>query len=157
MKIYNLNCPIGTTIAVKTVQMIGRSGVMKKTLICIAGVICLLAAITLAADKPAAKTDSPVVLKTNVVKTAKMNARGKVVEISDKAIRIERSIKGNVEIVEFALEKPVQDIMVGDAVKIDYSEKGGKLTASRVAKPGVVKPAKNGFKPEKEKPASALQ
>jgi hypothetical protein len=130
---------------------------MKKALICITGGILLLAAIAFAADKPAAPSNSSTALKTSAVKTAKMNARGKVVEISDRSVKIERSIKGNAEIMEFALEKPAEDIAVGDAVKIDYSVKEGKLTASRVAKPVVVKPAKNGVKPAKEKSASDMK
>jgi hypothetical protein len=134
------------------------SQLMKKTLVCMAGVICLLAAFAVAADKPVKESNQGVVLKATNVKTAKMNARGKVVEISDKAIKIERSIKGNVEIMEFALEVPVKDIAVDDSVKIDYSVKDGKLTAARVAKPGPVKnPGKNGSKQVKEKPASATK
>ena len=112
---------------------------MKKTLVCMTGVIFLLAAFAYAADKPATEANQGVVLKTINVKMAKMNARGKVVEISDKAVKIERSIKGNVEIMEFALENPVQGIAVNDSVKIDYSVKDGKLTAARVAKLGAVK------------------
>lgn len=131
---------------------------MKKTLVCLTGVICLWAAIAYAADKTATETNQGVVLKTTSVKAAKMNARGKVVEISDKAIKIARSIKGDIEIMEFALENPTKDIVVNDSVKIDYSIKDGKLTASRVAKPGAVKnPAKNGIKQIKEKPASATK
>jgi len=131
---------------------------MKKTLLCLTCVICLLAAFAYAADKTATETNQGVVLKTTNVKTAKMNARGKVVEISDKAIKIERNIKGNAEIMEFALENPAKDILVNDSVKIDYSVKDGKLTASRVAKPGTLKnPVKNGTKQIKEKPASAMK
>ncbi|PKN18464.1 MAG: hypothetical protein CVU71_13300 [Deltaproteobacteria bacterium HGW-Deltaproteobacteria-6] len=130
---------------------------MKKTLVCMAGVICLLAAFALAADKPATVSNQGAVLKTTNVKTAKMNARGKVVEISDKAIKIERGIKGNLEIMELALENPVQDIAVNDSVKIVYSVKDGKLTASRVAKLGAKNPGKNGIKQSKEKPASAAK
>ncbi|MEE9912197.1 MAG: hypothetical protein K4571_10800 [Deltaproteobacteria bacterium] len=131
---------------------------MKKALIGIAGLICLLAAFAYAADQPATNSNQSAVLKANNVKTAKMNARGKVVEISDKAIKIERSIKGNVEIMEFALENPAQSITVNDAVKIDYSVKDGKLTAARVVKLSPVKNAgKNGAKQPKEKPASAAK
>lgn len=131
---------------------------MKKILVCIIGVVCLLAVFAFAADKPATETNQNAVLKTTNVKTAKMNARGKVVEISDKAIKIERSIKGNAEIMEFALENPAQNIMVNDSVKIDYSVKDGKLTASRVAKLRTVKNSgKNGTKQTKEKPASATK
>lgn len=122
------------------------------------GVICLLAAFAFAADKPATESNQGAVLKTTTVKMAKMNARGKVVEISDKAIKIERSIKSNVEIMEFALEEPLKDIVVNDSVKIDYSVKDGKLTASRVAKLVAVKnTGKTGTKQAKEKPASATK
>ncbi len=126
---------------------------MKKALVCIAGLICVLAAFSYAADKPATKATQGAVFKT-----AKMNASGKVVEISSTAIKIERNIKDNAEIMEFALENPVQDIVVNDSVKIDYSVKDGKLTASRVAKPGAVKNSgKNVPKQTKEKPASAMK
>ena len=126
---------------------------MKKALVCVAGLICVLAAFSYAADKPTTKATPSAVFKT-----AKMNASGKVVEISSTAIKIERNIKDNAEIMEFALENPVQDIVVNDSVKIDYSVKDGKLTASRVAKPGTVKNSgKNGPKQTKEKPASAIK
>jgi hypothetical protein len=36
--------------------------------------------------------------------------------------------------MEFALEKPSTGIVINDAVKIEYTEKDGKLTASRVSK-----------------------
>jgi len=131
---------------------------MIKKLVCLTGVICLLTTFAYAADNPVTQANQGAVLKTTSVKTAKMNARGKVVEISDKAIKIERSIKGNAEIMEFALENPAQDIVVNDSVKIVYSVKDGKLTASRVAKLGAVKNSgKNGTKQEKEKPASAAK
>ena len=138
--------------------MIGRSPLMKKALVCIAGVICLLAVFAVAADKPVKESNQGVVLKTTNVKTAKMNARGKVVEISDTAIKIERSIKGNVELMEFALDAPVTDVAVNDSVKIAYTIKDGRLTAARVAKLGALKgPGKNGIKQEKEKPASVTK
>jgi hypothetical protein len=130
---------------------------MKKTLACIVGLICLLAAFTYAADKTATEANQAITLKTTNVKTAKMNARGKVVEISDKAIKIERSIKGNLEIMEFALENPVPDIAVNDSVKIDDSVKDGKLTAARVVRPAAKSSGKNGTKQSKEKPASVTK
>ncbi len=131
---------------------------MKKTLVCIAGVICVLAAFAFAADTPVKEANQGVAPKQANVKTAKMNARGKVVEISDKAVTIERSIKGNVEKMQFALENPVKDIAVNDSVKIDYSVKDGIMTAARVAKPGADKAAvKSGIKQTQEKPASATK
>ena len=123
---------------------------MKKVLVCAIGLVFLLAVFAFAAEKPGAHSAQKVVSKT-----ATMNARGKVVEISEKAVRIERSIKGSVEVMEFALENPAADIAVNDFVKIDYTIKDGKLTASRVAKPKAEKNyRKNGSKQVKEKPAA---
>lgn len=123
---------------------------MKKVLVCATGIVCLLAVFAFAADKTVAPSTKSV-----FPKTATMNARGKVVEISEKAVRIERSIKGSVEVMEFALENPAADIAVNDFVKIAYTIKDGKLTASRVAKPKAEKNyRKNGSKQVKEKPAA---
>ncbi|MGA9108656.1 MAG: hypothetical protein ACLPSL_16410 [Smithella sp.] len=105
---------------------------MTKVLGCIVGAIFLLSTLAFAVDKPASPTSDPI--KTNISKAAKMHARGKVIEISDEAIKVERTVKGQVEIMEFALEKPVKNMIVNDFVKIDYMEKDGKLIASRVAK-----------------------
>ncbi|MEN6508053.1 MAG: hypothetical protein ABFD63_04610 [Smithella sp.] len=130
----------------------------KKTLACITVILCLLAALAFAVDKPVEESSQGVVLKSTNVKAPKMNARGKVVEISDTAIKIERRIKGTIEVMEFSLENPAQNITVNDSVKIDYSVKDGKLTASRVAKPKTGKNSGNtGTKQTKEKPASAAK
>jgi hypothetical protein len=53
--------------------------------------------------------------------------------------------------MEFALEKPVKNIIVNDSVKIDYIENDGKLIASRVAK---VIFKKNEINPAEAKSAS---
>jgi len=106
---------------------------MKKVLWYLAGSIFLLSTLAFAIDK----AESPVKVdpvKTNIVKGAKMHATGKVIEISDASIKIERTVKGDVETMEFTLEKPVKNIIISDSVKIDYMEKDGKLIASKVAK-----------------------
>ena len=105
---------------------------MKKAL-CIVGLIFVLSTFAFAVDRPAStiRTDT---VNTNIVKAAKMHATGKIIEISDEAVKIERTVKGDVETMEFALEKPAKNIKVNDSVKIDYVEKEGKLIASRVAK-----------------------
>jgi len=119
---------------------------MKKALWYVVGTVFLLSTLAFAADKavPPAKAD-PV--KTNIVKAAKMHATGKIIEISDESVKIERTVKGDVETMEFALEKPVKNIIINDSVKIDYMEKDGKLIASRVAKVT--------FKKKEIKPAEA--
>jgi hypothetical protein len=123
---------------------------MKKALWYIVGTVFLLSTLAFAADK-AVSPAKAVPVKTNIVKAAKMHATGKVIEISDESIKIERTVKGDVETMEFALEKPVKNIIVSDSVKIDYLEKDGKLTASRVAK---VTFKKKEIKPAEVKPVS---
>ena len=123
---------------------------MKKALWYIVGAVLLLSTLAFAADRAASPVKVDPV-KTNIVKAAKMHATGKVTEISDESIKIERIVKGDAETMEFALEKPVKNIIVSDSVKIDYMEKDGKLIASRVAK---VSFKKKEIKPAEIKPAS---
>ena len=124
---------------------------MKKALIYIVGVAFLLSAIAFAADNPASNATKADPVKVIPVRIAKMNATGKVIEISDKTIKIERTVKNNVETMEFILDKPIENIIVNDAVKIAYIEKDGRLLASRVAK---ITPKKAGGKETAaEKPA----
>jgi hypothetical protein len=106
---------------------------MKRSLVYIVGVAFLLSALAFAADKPATNATKVEQAKT-AVKSAKMNATGKVIEISDSSITIERTVKGNAETMEFVLEQPAENVAVDDSVKIAYVEKNGKLLASRVVK-----------------------
>ena len=107
---------------------------MKKTLWYIAGGVFLLSALAFAADKPISDTIKANAVKTNTIKAAKMNATGKVIEISDESIKIERTVRGNVEAMQFALENPTENIVVNDTVKIAYINQDGKLVAHRVVK-----------------------
>ena len=111
----------------------------KKTLVCAIAVSFVIAAFALAADSPVKTVNQGTAIKHTTVKAAKMNARGKVVDISEKAITIERTIKGNVEKMEFALENPITGVAVNDSVKIVYSSKEGVLTVSKVLKSGTEK------------------
>jgi len=119
---------------------------MKKALLYLVCTFFLLSTVAFAADKPASpvKADS---VKKELVKATRMQAKGKVIEISDESIKIERTVKGDVETMEFALDKPVENISVNDSVRITYIEKDDKLAASRVAKVN--------FKKKEIKPAEA--
>jgi hypothetical protein len=125
---------------------------MKRSLVYIVSFAFLLSALAFAADKPATDTTKVDPAKINVVKSAKMNATGKVIEISEKAITIERRVKDKVETMNFVIDKPVENIAVSDAVKISYIEKDGTLIASRVAKANPHKPEKK----ESAKPGDKL-
>ena len=112
---------------------------MKKAFLYIFGGFFLLAAFAFAADKSAPESIKADTVKTNSVKVAKMNARGKVIEISDESITIERAVRGNVEKIKFELDKPVENVAVNDFVSIAYTEQDGKLMASRVTKTDTTK------------------
>jgi hypothetical protein len=86
-------------------------------------------------------------------KETRVSFTGIVKEISDTTVMVERSVKGNVETMEFALDKPVQDIKAGDKVKVSYVKKEGKNIAMKVA-PVVAKRIMKKAVPAKEiKPA----
>ena len=111
---------------------------MKKALWYLIGALFVVSTLAFAADRPASPVKTGPV-KANIVKVAKMHATGKVVEISNESIKIERTLKGDIETMDFDLDKPAINIMVNDSVKIDYTEKDGKLVASRVVKVSVKK------------------
>jgi hypothetical protein len=115
-------------------EILRRLIAMKRALVYMVSVAFLLSALAFAADKPATDTTKVDPAKTNVVKPTKMYATGKVIEISDSSIKIERTVKGNAETMEFVLDKPAENITVNDSVKIAYIEKDGQLLASRVVK-----------------------
>ncbi|HOW57145.1 MAG TPA: hypothetical protein PKZ12_04030 [Smithellaceae bacterium] len=120
---------------------------MKRALLCILGVTFLLSAIAYSADKPSSGDVKNNSTKAVLLKTTKMNARGKVIEISDKTIKIERSVKDKAETMEFILEKAAEKIAVGDNVGIAYFEKDGQLIASRVTKKVLKKAGKKEVAP----------
>ncbi len=106
---------------------------MKKALFYSVGLLFLLSTFAFAVDKPVLPVENDLA-KTNIIKKAKMHATGKVIDISNEQIKIERTVKGDIETMEFALEKSSSHITIGDSVKIEYTEKDGTLTASKVSK-----------------------
>jgi hypothetical protein len=113
---------------------------MKRLMVLVVGLVFLFCASAFAAEPVKAPA-----------KVAKMSATGKVTEISDTALKIERTVKGKAEMKEFVLEKPAK-AKVGDKVKVSYVEKEGKNVASKVTK--VVMKKKAAAKPAEEKPAA---
>lgn len=79
-----------------------------------------------AADKPV--TGSPLTRRI-----PEMSVAGKVLEISDTSLKIERTLKGRAEIMEFEFEKASPEIAVGDQIKASYLIKDGRNILIRVA------------------------
>lgn len=106
---------------------------MKKIISCVIYLIFLFSVVAFAADKLDITIPAGTV-KSNPVKTATMHATGKVIEFSGLAVKIERTLKGKAEVMEFILEKSPENIGLNDFVKVGYVEKEGKLTAVTVSK-----------------------
>lgn len=100
-----------------------------------------------AAEKPRSAPPRPP-------RIPEMSAAGTVLEISGTNLKIERTLRGKTEIMEFILEKPFPDIVAGSPVKVSYLEKDGRNVLIRVAparmtavKKAVKKELPKGMKP----------
>ena len=100
---------------------------MKRLLVLLAALSFLFCGSVFAAE---ATNKKPVA----AAKEASMSATGKVTEISDVILKIERSIKGKAEIMEFVLETTYPKISAGDRVKVSYITKDGKNVSTKVTK-----------------------
>lgn len=99
---------------------------MKRVLIAAASVMILCFALVFAAEKPPAVSSSPP-------RVPEMSTAGKVIAVSNTELKIERTMKGKVETMEFILENPFPVIAVGNQVKVSYREKEGRNILIRVA------------------------
>ncbi len=107
---------------------------MKRAAIFFAGLFLIFEAPVFAADQVGPKAGPAV-----EARVTRMKAAGTVMEISDTVLKIERTVKGKIEGMEFTLEKPVARIAVGDKVQVSYIIKEDKNVATKVTKT-VVKP-----------------
>ena len=98
---------------------------MKRFLIVAASLMLLGFAPAFAAEKTALPPSPP--------RVPEMSTAGKVIEITTALLKIERTLKGEAEIMEFILEKPFTNIAVGDQIKVSYREKNGRNVLIRVA------------------------
>jgi hypothetical protein len=122
---------------------------MKRFLTLAAVLIFIGFTLAFAAEKPRSAPPLPP-------RTPEMSTAGKVLEISDTILKIERTLKGKAEIMEFILEKPFPNIMAGDQVKVSYLEKDGRNVLIRVApaKKTAVKKAVKKELPKEMKPVA---
>ncbi len=114
----------------------------------IAAVVLLMVGFTLAlaAEKP---TAAPPASSPRV---PEMSAAGKVVEVSATLLKIERTLKGEAEIMDFVLERPLPKTEVGDQVKVSYRTKEGRNILIRITPAkmtAIQKPKKEAPKTEK--------
>jgi hypothetical protein len=122
---------------------------MKRFLTLAAVLIFIGFTLAFAAEKPTSAPPLPP-------RIPEMSAAGKVLEISDTILKIERTLKGKAEITEFILEKPFPNIAAGDQIKVSYLERDGRNILTRVAlaqKTAVRKAVKKDF-PKEMKPVA---
>ena len=115
---------------------------MKRFLVIAAALIGIAFTLALAAENP---TPNPSLTP----RVPEMSTAGKVLEVSDKVLKMERTLKGKTETMDFSLDKPFTDIAVGDQIKVDYLERDGRNILIRVApakKTAVQKPKKTATK-----------
>ena len=131
---------------------------MKRLMVFFVALSFLFCASAFAVDKPAAApAKAEPAAAAPAAKETKMSFTGKVVEISDTMLKIERTVKGKTtETMEFALEKPCPcakvcpKIAAGDKVKVSYVTRDDKNVALKVTKC----PAKKGAKKVKKEAAA---
>ncbi|MBU1744287.1 MAG: hypothetical protein KJ649_05265 [Proteobacteria bacterium] len=122
---------------------------MKRFLTVAAILIFFCFTLVFAAEKPRPAPPRPP-------RIPEMSTGGMVLEISGTSLKIERTLKGKTEIMEFILEKPFPDIAAGDSVKVSYREKDGRNMLIRVApaKKTAVKKAVKKELPKKKDPVA---
>jgi hypothetical protein len=99
---------------------------MNRFLTLVVALILIGFTLALAAEKPASAPPLPS-------RITEMSTAGKVLEVSDKMLKIERTLKGKAEIMEFIMETPFSNIAAGDQIKVSYLEKEGRNVLIRVA------------------------
>ena len=130
---------------------------MKRLIVLVACFVFIFSACAFAADGPStapAKAEPSKAVTPKPPKETRVSITGVVKEISDTMIVVERTVKGNTETMQFVLDKPVEQINVGDKVRVSYIKKDDKHIAIRVT-PVVVKKIIKKTSPLKEiKPSS---
>jgi hypothetical protein len=100
---------------------------MKRFLTLAAVLILIGFTLALAAEKPATAPPLPP------PRIPEMSTAGKVLEVSDAILKIERTLKGKAEIMEFVLEKTFPNVAAGDQIKVSYRERDGRNILTQVA------------------------
>lgn len=118
---------------------------MKHFLIVATGLALLCFALVFAGEKPPAPPPA-------APRVPEMSTAGKVIAVSNSQMRLERTLKGKVETMEFLLENPFPNIKAGDQIRVSYREKDGRKILIRVTqakKTAVEKSSKDAQKKDK--------
>jgi len=131
---------------------------MKDLIVFVAIFVFVFSACIFAAERPSAtpaKNEAPKAVSMKPHKETRVSITGVVKEISDTVITVERTVKGKTETVGFFLEKPLEQIKVGEKVRVSYVKREDKYVAIRVT-PFTVKIIKK-VTPLKERKPSPVE
>jgi hypothetical protein len=106
-------------------------------MVLVAGIVFVFSASVFAIDgtsQAPAKADPSKAVTVKAPKETKVSITGVVKDISDTVISVERTVRGKTEIMEFALDKAVEKINVGDKVKVNYLKIATRVTPVVVRK-----------------------
>jgi hypothetical protein len=133
--------------------MEGDTPNMERLAVWIIGLAFLVSAAAFAGDQAVPGSSESEHIKGTSLKTVKMKTTGRVVEVTDTLLKIERSVKGTVETFEFTLEKPITKFKIGDKVVVRYITRGDKNVLREITLQRRAKPLKKILQPgEKEEP-----
>jgi len=126
---------------------------MKRMAVWIIGLAFFFCTIAFAGDQTAPGVHESEQVKASSIKVVKLKTTGKVVEITDTMLKIERTVKGTVETFEFVLEKPITKFKVGHKVIVRYITKDEKNVLKEITLQGRAKPLRKIVQPgEKAEP-----
>jgi len=117
---------------------------MKRLLFTLTLVALITVSFTFAAEKQSLQFTKPEIVKAAKAaspKEIKLRVTGKVMEISETNLKIERMVKGNgwaSEIMAFVMGKP-EKVEMGDKVSVIYIKREGQDVALRVSKMTAIK------------------
>jgi len=79
-----------------------------------------------------AKTEIAEPATVKETRETQVSFTGIVKAVSDNTLLVERAVRDKTETLEFALDKPVEKIKIGDKVKVSFIKKEGKYIAEHV-------------------------
>ena len=108
---------------------------MKRLIVLVACLVFIFSACAFAADGTStapANVEPPKAASVKPPKETRVSITGVVKEINSTMVMVERTVKDKTETMQFVLDKPVEQINVGDKVRVSYIKKDDKHIAIRV-------------------------
>jgi hypothetical protein len=109
---------------------------MKRVMRVMIVIAFLVSTFACASDQARPGTSSDEPFNKLPIQVVKIKTTGRIVDVTDTRLTIERSVKGTVEPFELELEKPITKFKVGDKVIVWYISKDEKNVLKEIKKRG---------------------